>query len=82
MRYEVDLVITAQESVDMMRQITEALAREKIFIAGLRKQKNAQTQSDASCEYVFNLEVESTTQLEKVRASLAQISGVAQVARL
>ena len=82
MRYEVDLVITAQESVDMMRQITEALAREKVFIAGLRKQKNAQTQSDASCEYVFNLEVESTTQLEKVRASLTQISGVAQVARL
>jgi GTP pyrophosphokinase len=82
MRYEIDMSVTALESVDMMRLITDALAREKILIAGLHKLKNAQTQHGTSCEYVFNLEVENTTQLEKARATLAQIKGVTQVARL
>ena len=86
LRYEVDMVVSAQESVDMMRLITDALAREKVYVTGLRKQKNAQkktqTNSDVVCDYLFNLEVESTAQLEKARAALMQIKGVNQVARL
>ena len=70
----------------MMRLITDALAREKVYVTGLRKQKNAQkktqTNSDVVCDYLFNLEVESTAQLEKARAALMQIKGVNQVARL
>ena len=86
LRYEVDMVVSAHESVDMMRLITDALAREKVYVTGLRKQKNAQkkaqTNSDVVCDYLFNLEVESTAQLEKARAALMQIKGVNQVARL
>ncbi len=82
MRYEVDMAVTAIESVDMMRLITDALAREKIFISGLHKQKNAQSQTGVACQYIFNLEVEDTVQLEKARATLSQIKGVSQVERL
>ena len=82
LRYEVDMVISAQESVDIMRLITDALAREKVFVTGLRKQKKAQAVQEPVCDYVFNLEVASTAQLEKARAALMQIKGVTQVVRL
>ena len=82
MRYEVDLVVAAQESLDMMRLITDVLAREKVFVSGLRKQKKNSTGHDVACDYLFNLEVESTAQLEKARAALMQIKGVTQVNRL
>lgn len=82
LRYEVDMVISAQESVDIMRLITDALAREKVYVTGLRKQKKMQAAQEPVCDYVFNLEVASTAQLEKARAALMQIKGVTQVVRL
>ena len=74
--------MTALESVDMMRLITDVLAREKVFVSGLRKQKKNSTGHEMVCDYLFNLEVESTAQLEKARAALMQIKGVTQVNRL
>ena len=82
LRYEVDMVISAQESVDIMRLITDALAREKVYVTGLRKQKKMQAAQEPVCDYVFNLEVASTAQLQKARAALMQIKGVTQVVRL
>ena len=76
------MVISAQESVDIMRLITDALAREKVYVTGLRKQKKMQAAQEPVCDYVFNLEVVSTAQLEKARAALMQIKGVMQVNRL
>ena len=66
------MVISAQESVDIMRLITDALAREKVYVAGLRSKK-CQAAQEPVCDYVFNLEVVSTAQLEKARAALMQI---------
>ena len=81
-RYEVDMVVTTQESVDMMRLITDVLAREKVLVSGLRKQKKTQAAQDPVCDYIFSLEVENTAQLEKARSALMQIKGVSQVTRL
>lgn len=80
LRYETDIAVTAQESVDTMRHITDALAREKIYVAGLRKHKTAV--DGALCDYVFNLEVESTAQLDKARQILLQLDGISRVERL
>ena len=41
-----------------------------------------QAAQEPVCDYVFNLEVVSTAQLEKARAALMQIKGVMQVNRL
>lgn len=81
-RYEVDLRVTAHESVELMRSITDVLAREKVLIVGLSKQKHHAGLGGVGCQYVFNLEVEDTAQLEKVRHSLGQIRGVGHVERL
>ena len=79
-RYAVDVLVHAQESVDLMKDATDILAREKILISGLRTQR--QGTADARCQLTFSLEVENTTQLQKAMAALMQVTGVIQVERL
>ncbi|TDR32396.1 RelA/SpoT family protein [Hydromonas duriensis] len=80
MRYAVDVLVYAQESVDLMKDITDVLAREKILISGLRTVR--QGMASARCQLTFSLEVESTTQLQKALSALRQVTGVQQVERL
>ena len=76
-RYAVDVLIHAHESMDLMKDITDILAREKVLISGLTKQRSA-----ASCQLVFSLEVEHTDQLEKAMQALRQLPDVSSVERL
>lgn len=69
----------AQESVDLMKDITDILAREKILISGLRTVRQGGTES--RCQLSFSLEVENTTQLQKAMSALMQVTGVLQVER-
>ncbi|MGL4767624.1 MAG: RelA/SpoT family protein [Formosimonas sp.] len=79
-RYSVDVLVHAHESVDMMKHITEVLARDKILISGLRTQRAGQM--NTQCQLIFSLEVESATQLTKATNALMQVVGVTQVERL
>lgn len=78
-RYAVDVLVHAQESVDLMKDITDILAREKILISGLRTVRQGGTES--RCQLSFSLEVENTTQLQKAMSALMQVTGVLQVER-
>ena len=79
-RYAVDVLVHAQESVDLMKDITDILAREKILISGLRTARQGGT--DSRCQLSFSLEVEDTAQLQKAMSALMQVAGVAQVERV
>jgi GTP pyrophosphokinase len=77
-RYAVDVLIHAHESVDLLKDITDIIAREKILVSGLSKQRGALGQ----CQLVFSLEVEHTGQLEKSMQALRQLPDVRSVERL
>ena len=79
-RYSVEVLVIAHESVDMMKNITEVLAREKILVSGLRTQRAGMM--NTQCQLTIGLEVESATQLQKAINALMQISGITQVGRL
>jgi GTP pyrophosphokinase len=79
-RYSVEVLVIAHESVDMMKNITEVLAREKILVSGLATQRAGMM--NAQCQLTFDLEVESATQLTKAMNAVMQITGVTQVERL
>lgn len=78
-RYSVDVLVSADESIDRMKNITEILARDKILVSGLRTKRLG---GSGQCQLIFSLEVESATQLQKAMSSLMQINGVSQVERL
>jgi GTP pyrophosphokinase len=79
-RYQVDIIVTAVESIDMMKDLTEVLAREKILVSGLKTVRSAMV--GGQCQLIVGLEVESATVLQKAISSLMQVVGVSQVVRM
>ncbi|GHA70185.1 GTP pyrophosphokinase [Formosimonas limnophila] len=77
-RYAVDVLIQAHESVDLLKDITDIIAREKILVSGLSKQRG----TSGRCQLVFSLEVENTGQLEKSMQALRQLPDVRSVERI
>jgi GTP pyrophosphokinase len=79
-RYQVDIIVTAIESIDMMKDLTEVLAREKILVSGLKTVRSAMV--GGQCQLIVGLEVASATVLQKAISSLMQVAGVSQVVRM
>lgn len=79
-RYAVDVLVDAVESVDLMKDITDILAREKILVSALRTARVGKV--NARCQLTFSLEVESTTTLQKAIAAMRQVTGVSGVERV
>lgn len=77
-RYAVDVLIHAHESMDLMKHVTDILAREKVLVSGLTKQRS----SSGNCQLVFGLEIENAAQLDKAMQALRQVPDVHKVDRL
>jgi GTP pyrophosphokinase len=74
--YPVDVVVTASDRRGLLRDVGEALAREKINVTAVR------TQSRDDIAYMrFSFEVADTAHLKRALATVKQLRGVIRVAR-
>jgi len=75
-RYPVDILVTASDRQGLLRDIGEALARERINVTAVR------TQSRDDLAYMrFSFEVADTAHLRRAVATVKVVSGVIRVAR-
>ncbi|MGQ0510649.1 MAG: RelA/SpoT family protein [Betaproteobacteria bacterium] len=74
--YAVDVLVTASDRRGLLRDVGEALAREKINVTSVR------TQSRDDIAYMrFSFEVSDTAHLRRALATVKQLRGVIRVAR-
>jgi GTP pyrophosphokinase len=74
--YPVDVEITASDRRGLLRDIGEALAREKINVTGTRSQSH-----DDLATMRFSFEVTDRAHLKRALAAVKQVKGVIRVAR-
>jgi GTP pyrophosphokinase len=74
--YPVDVLVTAADRRGLLRDIGEALAREKINVTGTRSQSR-----DEIATMRFVLEVSNVTHLRRALAAIRDVRGVIRVAR-
>ncbi len=74
--YAVDMVVTASDRPGLLRDIGEALARERINVTAVRTQSR-----DDLAHMRFSFDVEDLTQLRRAAASVKEVHGVIRVAR-
>jgi GTP pyrophosphokinase len=74
--YPVDVVVTASDRRGLLRDIGEALAREKINVTGTRSQSRDEI---ATMRFVF--EVANVAHLRRALAAIRDVRGVIRVAR-
>jgi GTP pyrophosphokinase len=74
--FPVDIEIVARRRAGLLREIAEAMAREKVRIAGSRS-----TEEDAALRLRYTIEVENIDQLQRVLAIVREVRGVARAAR-
>ena len=74
--YPVDVLVTASDRQGLLRDVGEALAREKINVTAVR------TQSRGDLAHMrFSFEVADVAQLKRALATVKQVRGVIRVAR-
>jgi GTP pyrophosphokinase len=74
--YPVDLFIMAGDRQGLLRDISEVFSREKINVIGVNTQS-----SKGQARMVFTAEINSTAQLQKALAAIAEVPGVSQARR-
>ena len=75
--YPVDVVVTAADRRGLLRDIGEALAREKINVTGTRSQSR-----DDIATMRFTFEVSNVSHLKRALATIRDVRGVIRVARV
>jgi len=74
--YSVDMVVTASDRPGLLRDIGDALARERINVTAVR------TQSREELAFMrFSFEVADVAQLKRAFAVVREVAGVIRVAR-
>ena len=74
--YAVDMVVTANDRPGLLRDIGEALARERINVTAVRTQSR-----DELAHMRFSFDVEDLTQFRRALAAVKEVHGVIRVAR-
>ncbi|TAK45390.1 MAG: bifunctional (p)ppGpp synthetase/guanosine-3',5'-bis(diphosphate) 3'-pyrophosphohydrolase, partial [Betaproteobacteria bacterium] len=74
--YAVDMVVTASDRPGLLRDVGEALARERINVTAVRTQSR-----DDLAHMRFSFDVEDLTQLRRAAAAVKEVHGVIRVAR-
>jgi GTP pyrophosphokinase len=74
--YSVDMVVTASDRPGLLRDVGEALARERINVTAVRTQSR-----DDLAHMRFSFDVEDLAQLRRAAAAVKEVHGVIRVAR-
>jgi len=74
--YAVDMVLTASDRPGLLRDVGEALARERINVTAVRTQSR-----DDLAHMRFSFDVEDLVQMRRALAAVKQVHGVIRVAR-
>jgi GTP pyrophosphokinase len=78
--YPVDVVVEARERPGLLRDVTEAFAKDKVNVVGVKTHTTHDLAGDVAT-LAFTVEVADTSRLPTVFAAVAQVAGVRAVRR-